>query len=124
MEEGVNKHWTHEKEETFTRLLGISRSFAQRELLMSLRDMLKYDLRTRAGKRAVAKARLRIASASDTDLEEMATLEVGLRIRSKFVPASERANPSDLVAERLEALKQLRAEIMEKGIKRSDLECQ
>ena len=79
---------------------------------MALTDALKYDGRTRAAKRARAQMRLRLATASDEELEELAKLEVAII-------------PEDIlkgVRERLRNLKELRARIRKEGINRSELQ--
>lgn len=124
MEKRLSKYWTPQAERYYERLLASCKSFAQRDLVMGIRDLLKYDLRTKAGKRAVAQGRLRIAIATDEDLEEMASLAVvaendkgiekGMTIE-QLVPLQER---------KVEELKRLRAKIKSRGIKRSELECQ
>ncbi|GAH38307.1 unnamed protein product, partial [marine sediment metagenome] len=90
-----------------------SLSFAQRDIIMSIRDLLKYDGRTKQAKRAVAQARLRIAAATDEDLAELAEIE-------HKAPGND-VLPS--LAERFEDLKRQRAKFREQGIKKSDLEC-
>ena len=112
MEKGLSKQWTPEAEQHYKRLLAGCQTFAQRHLVMTIRDVLKYDGRTRQGKRAIAQGRLRIMTASDHDLEEIAKLET-------MMPGE---RPSSSVAKRLEALKTERAELQAKGIGRKDLE--
>ena len=121
MQNGICKTWTPGAEEYYERLLASCRTFAERHLTTLLRDGLKYDGRSKASKRAMAQARLRLAVASDEDLKELSTLEV-LREgeRPGEIPGLHRAS---LVAERLGYLKNVRANIKEKGIKRSDLVC-
>ena len=114
MEKGVNKYWTPEKEEHYKRALDSCPNFGARALIMLMRDVLKYDGRSKEGKRAISKARLRLGTASDDDLANMVTLES--RITGGYDPRQ--------YAEKLEDLKRLRAKINQKGIKRSELECQ
>ena len=113
MEKGVCKTWTPEQEEHYKKLLAGRLSFAERDLVMSVKDLLKYDGRSKQGKRAVAQGRLRMMTATDEDLEEMAKLQVKM------------AGDSDMATlpEVLEGLKRTRASIREKGIKRSELAC-
>ena len=113
MEKGVCNTWTPALEEFYKSLLTGPLTFAERHLIMSMRDLLKYDHRTKAGKRAVAQGRLRMMTATDEDLEQMAKLEVKM------------AGDSDMATlpEVLEGLKRTRARIREKGIKRSELAC-
>ncbi|MBA7685928.1 hypothetical protein ES703_94359 [subsurface metagenome] len=114
MEKGLSKYWTPEQEEHHRKLLATARTFAERDLIMSIRDLLKYDLRTKEGKKAIAQRRLRIATASDKELEQMAKLEAQIR-----------GNGSPLFMKfSLAGFKIIRAEIREKGIKRGELECQ
>lgn len=108
MEKGVCKTWAPEQEELWARRLKGCRSFAERYLVMSVRDLLKYDGRTKQAKRAIAQCRLRLATATDQDLEEIAKLE------SEMLPRQS-------VAEILEELKKTRTEIKGKGIKGSEL---
>ena len=70
---------------------------------MTIRDILKYDGRAKEGKRALAKARLRLITATDEYLVEIAKL----------------MGPP--VTEKLEELKRDRAELKAKGIKASEL---
>ena len=124
MEKGVNQYWTPQAEELYERLLATCRTFAEQDLLMSIRDLLKYDLRTREGKRAVAQARLRIATATDEDIEELAALQVGLENKEKIDNGMTIEELLPLQAGRVGVLKKLRAKVREKGIKRSELKCQ
>jgi len=113
MEKGVSKYWTPEAEEHYKRLLAGCHTFAERDLLMSIRDLLKYDGRTKAAKRATAQARLRLATATDEDLAEMANLQAKRK----------KGDYPDSVERNLKRLKYVRAELKEKGIKRSELAC-
>ena len=96
----------------FNHLLERCANFAERHITMSLRDLLKYDSRTRAGKRARAQMRLRLALATDEELEEIARLEVAI------IPEV----ITQGVKERLGHLKEVQARIRKEGIKRSELE--
>jgi len=113
MEKGVSKYWTPEAEERYKRLLAGCRDYAVRELTTNLRDLFKYDGRTRAAKRARAQANLRMATATDEELKQLAKLEVELMGE----------NYIGTVLERFEELKKRRADIRKRGIKRSELEC-
>jgi len=114
MAKEISKHWTPEQEARAQRLITGSHNFyAIQSLTMSLRDLLKYDHRTRAGRRAKAQARLRLATATDGDLEEMAEL--------RFFIFGEKT--AGTIAEALEELKEHRARVREEGFKRSELEC-
>ena len=73
--ERVHRCWTPEREAHFNMVLAQPMTFALRHLIMSVRDLLKYDGRTREAKRAIAQGRLRLSVASDEDLKELAYLE-------------------------------------------------
>lgn len=113
MENGIHGSWTPGREEQSKRLIEDSHSFAMRNLMLNLRDLLKYDHRTKEGRRAQAQARLRLATATDEDLMEMAKLQVSLVGKDK----------TETVAEVFERLQVARARVREKGIDRSELEC-
>ena len=122
MEKGVSKTWTPGQELEFEESIKRCRTFAERHLALLIRDVLKYDGRSKEGTRAMAQARLRLATATDEDLEELAELEVRQAVeRPGEIPGLHRAS---LVVEKLGHLKNTRAEIRQKGIKRSELECQ
>ena len=77
VEKGLRKCWTPFLEAKFDYLLNGPNmsgpdSFAPRAILLTLRDGMKYDGRTREGKRALASNRLRLAIATDEELLEMA----------------------------------------------------
>lgn len=113
MEKGVSKHWTEEKEQLWARRLSECHTFAERHLTTILRNVYKYDGRSKESKKADALARLQLITATDADLEELATLET----RTYPEPYPKK------VAKRLEQLKKQRDEFRGKGIKRSDLIC-
>lgn len=113
MREGIHRHWTPQKESRSQRVIDSAPNFATRHLLMTLRDMLKYDQRTRAGKRALAQAKLRLATATDKDLEELTQLKVHL-----FGEAD-----VGTVEEVLDQLNKDRARVRKEGFKRSEIEC-
>ncbi len=122
MEKGVHKYWTPGKELEFEERIKRCRTFAERHLTMLIRDLLKYDGRSKEGKRAMAQARLRLTVATDEDLKELVELQVRqVAERPGEIPGLHRAS---LVAENLGHLKNTRAKIKEKGIKRSELKCQ
>ncbi len=114
MEKGLSKTWTQEQEELWVSRLRSCRTDAERHLIMATRDLLKYDGRSKGGKRAMAQARLRLAVATDEDLKGLAELEALIG----------RGIPGFTVAERLEQLEKRRAMLRKKGIKRSELRCQ
>lgn len=114
MQKGISKYWTPKAEEKYNRVLTGCRTFGERHIIMTLRDLVKYDQRTKEGRRTTAQAMLRLAIATDENLEEIAKLQVSIF-------GEENAGK---VAEELEDLKKRRAQIIKKGIKRSDLECQ
>ena len=111
MEKELSKYWTPEEEALYQSWLAGGHTFAERDLMMTLRDRLKYDEQTREGKRARAQSRLRLATATDEELEEVAELEARMG-----------GDGFAFVAYRLKELRKRRAEIREKGIKRSELE--
>lgn len=122
IEKGVCETWTPGQEELWERRLRLRLTFAERHLAISIRDLLKYDLRSKQAKIAIAQGRLRIAIATDKELEEIATLEARMQgERQGEIPG---LGIAVLVIERLKLLKNTRAKIRERGIKRSELECQ
>lgn len=124
IEKGVTKYWTPEQERGFTQMLATARTFAERNLLMSISDLLKYDLRTKQAKRAIARGRLRLAVASDEDLKELAALQVGLANKERIEKGMTMEELLPLLEARVEVLKKLRAKIRARGTKRGELECQ
>ena len=124
MQKGVSKYWTPEKEEHYERVLAGCLTYAQRDLVMGVRDLLKYDLRTRAGKRAVTRGRLRIAVATDEDLDEIASFAVVAENDRRIEKGMTVEELLPLQEAKVEELKKLRAKIREKGIKKEELlEC-
>ena len=122
MEKGISKHWTSGKEIEFEELIKGCRSFAQRHLTMLLRDVLKYDGRSKEGKRAMVQARLRFATATDKDIEELAELEARMQSeRPGEIPGLSR---SLFEKERLSQLKKEHTQIKEKGINKEEIRCQ
>jgi len=115
MENGISKHWTPEKEAWGQRLIDSSPTFVSRHLMTTIRDMLKYDGRAREGKRAQAQARLRFATATDKDLEELA------RIYVHFFGKKNAGNQAEQEAKQLEQFKEQRGQVRERGFSRSDL---
>jgi len=113
MEKGVSKHWTEEKEQLWARRLSECHTFAERHLTTILRNVYKYDWRTKQAKKANAQARLQLITATDGDLEDLANLEANISLETAL----------EQVAKRSLELKKLRDGIREKGIKRSDLIC-
>jgi len=122
MEKGVSKYWTPKQEKVFTQMVASSQTFAERDLVMSIRDLLKYDLRTKEGKKAIARGRLRLAVANDEDLEELAALQVGLENKERIEKGMTREELLPLQEARVEVLKNLRAKIRHRGIKKGELE--
>jgi hypothetical protein len=102
---GVSKYWTPAAEEKYEKLMAACHTFAERHLIMTIRDLLKYDGRTKQAKKAIAQGRLRMATATDEELEELVRLE-------SLMPGSENCSPE----ERLQEYKTLRAKLKEKGI--------
>jgi len=78
MENGICKTWTPGQELKFEEHIKHCRTFAERHLAMLVRDVLKYDGRSKESKRAMAQARLRLAVATEEDLKELAELQVQL----------------------------------------------
>ena len=121
MEKGVSKYWTPGKELEYQEQLKGCWTFAERHLIMFTRDFLKYDGRSKAAKRALAQARLRIATASDKDLEEIAELEASMKREIPGeIPGLARAS---FEAQNLRQLEKAQAEIREKGINKEELRC-
>jgi len=108
---GINPTWTEVQEAGFKRYLEVCNDFALRHLIMMIRDLLKYDQRTKEGKRAVSQARLRIATATDDELEKLANLQA---------QKTGSADPQALSLA-LTQLTQLRDTLRKKGIKKGDL---
>lgn len=113
MEKGLSKYWTAEQEELWAGRLSKCHTFAERHITTILRNIYKYDWRTKQAKKANAQARLQLIIATDADLEELANLEAKIY----------QATDPEQVTKRLEELKKQRGALREKGIKRSDLEC-
>ena len=120
MEKGVAKTWTPGGEIMFEERIKRCRTFAERHLTMALRDLLKYDGRSKQGKRAIVQGRLRLATATDEDLNGLAKLEASVLGDPGQIPGLSRFT---LEQERLEDLKKVRAAIREKGIKKGELQC-
>jgi len=108
---GISEHWTPRLEAHFELQIRRSRTFAQRHLTLLIRDLLKYDHRSRESKKRFAQAKLRFLTASDRDLEEMAQIIIQMPAEGKPIAFSEE----------LEELKQLQARIREKGVKPQEL---
>jgi len=66
MEKGLSEDWTPEEEALYQSWLASCRTFAERYLVMICREHLKYE-----GKRQAAQCRLRLATATDEELEEV-----------------------------------------------------
>lgn len=113
MENGINSTWTPETAEWWQSRIDTCPTFASRHLITGLRDLQKYDGSSREGKRADAQARLRMATATDKELRDLAELKVIL-LKGKAVT----------VEDELDLLMRTRARIREEGIKRSELKCQ
>ena len=120
-EDGVSKYWTPGQEMEFEHRLKGCRTFAEKHLVMLTRDLLKYDGRSKAAKRAFAKARLRLVMASDKDIEEMAELEAGMqRDKPGEIPGFARAN---FTARRVKELEKTRTKIKTSGIRKEQITC-
>jgi len=112
MEKGVYRHWTEQQEQLWVRRLSVCHTFAELHLTTIVRNVLKYDWRTKQAKKANAQAVLQFITATDADLQELANLEAKIY----------RETDPEQVAKRLEELKKRRDEFKGEGIKRSDLE--
>ncbi len=122
MEKGINKTWTPGQELEFEEHIKHCRTFAERHLTMLIRDTLKYDARSKEGKNAMVKARLRLATATDEELKELAELQA---LRQEAIPGEiQGLNRASLVAENLERLKNAQAKIRQKGINKEEIRCQ
>ena len=108
MEKGLNKHWTHEHEVLHQKLLEGATSFAERYMLTMVCNVMKYDGRSRAAKKATARLQLTLATASDDDLLAVAKLWHEI----DGYPTHPTAD------ERLKELTELRGKVRAKGIKR------
>lgn len=108
---GISKQWTPGLEAHFELQIRRSRTFAQRNLTLLIRDLLKYDHRSRESKKRFAQARLRMLTASDRDLEEMALIISQMPAEGKTVTFTDE----------LKDLKQMQASIRERGVKPQEL---
>ena len=64
----------------FQKALSGTRSWAERHFAMMMGTLLKYDYRTKEGKKAYARIRLSLVTATDQDLQELAELsQIGLQ---------------------------------------------
>ena len=113
MEKGIAKTWTPEQEKFWAGRLSGCHTFAERHLTTILRNVYKYDWRTKQAKKANAQARLQFIIATDADLEGLANVQAKIY----------QATAPEQVAKRFEELKKQRDALREKGIKRSDLQC-
>jgi len=114
MKTGISKYWTPEFEENYAEILTGCSTFAERHLTMLLRDLLKYDARSKEGKIAVIQSRLRLATATDTEFEEIVALERAMAKKDQL--------PFPLSS--IDDYKKLRDKVINSGIKRSELGCQ
>jgi len=117
---GVNQYWTQHHEIEWEMRIVACRSFAEKHVTILMRDVLKYDGRSKESQRAKAQSRLRIALASDADLVELAEFEVSMEERAPgWIPGLDK---SLRVQERVGELKEQRAMIKRDGIKSDDLQ--
>ena len=107
MEPSASSYWTPEIDERVDRFLEECQSFAVRHLVMVIRAALKYDRRSKEGRRALAQARLRVATATDDELEQLAYL------LQEWLAATDSPSLSD----RLSDLRRIRSQVREKGLK-------
>lgn len=96
---GLSKYWTPAAEEKCQTLLTACHTFAERHLVLTVCDRVKYDGRSKQAKRAIVHAGLRLATATDDELEELARLEAEMEVPHK-----------------IETYKRVRARIREEGI--------
>lgn len=113
VENGITRDWTPGLEIMFEQAIKGRLSFAKRHHLMFLRDTLKYDGRSKEGKRTLTQARLRLAIATDAELWELAELHVKQAAPGDDITELKR---DVIVSRQLEILKGLRTSIREKGI--------
>jgi len=109
--EGITQYWSEGQERFYERLLAGSSTPAMQHLVMTIRDLLKYDQRSKQAKRAVTQGRLRLATATDDELADLARLEA--RIGGNSDPR--------LLNLKLEQLKQLRQSVREQGIRKEEI---
>lgn len=102
---GLSKRWTPAAEEKYHRLLAACRTFGERHLVMTIVERVKYDGRTKQGKRAMLGARLRLANATDEELKDLAELEAEM-------PTDDEAGPEEI----LQHYKTVRAQIREEDV--------
>ena len=111
MAKGISQYWSEAAEGIYERYLAGCENFAQRHLVMSIRDLVKYDQRTKEGKRVTAQARLRLATASDEDLEQLARLRVQI---------FQNGDPQ-FVSAAIERYRHLRELARDKGVRKEDI---
>jgi len=116
---GINQYWTQVQETEWEMRIRACRSFAEKHLAILMRDVLKYDGRSKEARRAKTQANLRLATASDAELLELANLEVSMEESEPgWIPG---LSKSIRVKERLAELIKQRNRIKKDGIKGGDL---
>ena len=108
---GTTQYWTEDQERFYEHLLAGCSNPTIRHLVTTIRDLIKYDQRTKAGKRAIAQARLRLATANDEELADLARLQAQIGGNS---------SPHQLAKLTL-GLKQLRQSVRDKGIRKKEI---
>jgi len=117
---GVNQYWTPAQETAWEMRIRASRDFAEKHLAIIMRDVLKYDGRSKEARRAKTQSRLRLVTASDAELLGLADLEVSVEeTEPGWIPGLDK---SIRVKERLAELIKQRNRIKEDGIKSGDLQ--
>lgn len=111
MEKGVNGNWTEADEARWNELMGSIKSFPMKHILLLFQAVVKYDLRTVPGRRAINRARLRLATATDDDLQDMAEVEVELFGRKSTIYADVSVNLERLKEMREAAKSRLKEEV-------------
>lgn len=71
-------HWNERRESLFREELGKELSFGERHIVLCFYEQLKCDGRTKEGKLVRKRAQMRLATASDSALTDLAKCEVRL----------------------------------------------
>lgn len=111
-ENGIGKFWSPELEAELQERIETAPNFAARHYAMTTRDVLKFDHRSKAYKRALAQERLRMMTFTDRDCELLAIIKghlPGKNGRGDFIFM-------------VEFIKKLRDQAIKAGINKEDLE--
>ncbi len=111
-ENGIATIWTPELEASFQERIDTAPNFAAKHFAMTLRDLLKFDHRSKAFRRALAQAQLRMATLTDKECEQLAVLR-------SFLPGKTR---DMLIDEATRKVKELRDRVIIAGINKEELE--